>query len=86
MGITRRSTIGGDLGFLASMSSLARAEDFAPFEGIEDFLLASDAYIFGYPLVTVEMTRRVVTNVPSVEATRAPMGQLLNARSYPNAS
>jgi hypothetical protein len=85
MCITRRSVIGGGLGFL-SMSSFARAEDFAPFEGIEDFFLASDAYIYGYPLVTMEMTRRVVTNVPSEEATRAPMGQLLNARSYPNAS
>jgi hypothetical protein len=86
MGITRRSAIGGGLGFLASMSSFAGAEDFAPFEGIEDFLLASDAYIFGYPLVTVEMTRRVITNVPSVEGTRGPKGQLINLRSYPNSS
>jgi len=25
--------------------------------------IAEDAYIFGYPLVTMEMTRRVMTNV-----------------------
>src|SRR4030095_14901423 len=34
---------------------------------------AIDAYIYGYPLVTMEMTRRVMTNVASPEATRAPM-------------
>jgi len=25
--------------------------------------IATDAYVFGYPLVTMEMTRRVMTNV-----------------------
>ena len=44
-----------------------------------------EAYIYGYPLVTMEMTRRVMTNVEKVEATRAPMGQLLRARAYPDA-
>ena len=32
-------------------------------EGLGDFWLATDAYIYGYPLVTMEMTRRVFTNV-----------------------
>ncbi len=44
-----------------------------------------EAYIYGYPLVTMEMTRRVMTNVEKPEATRAPMGNLLRARSYPDA-
>ena len=44
-----------------------------------------EAYIYGYPLVTMEMTRRVMTNVETPEATRAPMGNLLRARSYPDA-
>jgi hypothetical protein len=57
-----------------------------PIEGAEDFWLATDAYIYGYPLVTVEMTRRVATNVASVESTRGPMGQLINFRQYPDAS
>jgi len=47
---------------------------------------AVDAYVYGYPLVTMEMTRRVMTNVREPEATRAPMGQFLRARSYPNAA
>ena len=58
----------------------------APFEGAEDFWLATDAYIYGYPLVTMEMTRRVITNVASPVGTRAPMGQLIRLREYPNAS
>ena len=55
-------------------------------EGSEDFVIASDAYIYGYPLVTMEMTRRVVTNVVKPEGTRAPMGTLIKLREYPNAS
>ena len=45
-----------------------------------------DAYIYGYPLVTMEMTRRVMTNVEKPVGTRAPMGQLIRMRTYPDAS
>src|SRR5262245_2907986 len=47
---------------------------------------AVEAYIFGYPLVTMEMTRRVMTNVAAPEGTRAPMGQFVRMRTYPSAS
>ena len=53
---------------------------------MEDFWLASDAYIFGYPLVTMEMTRRVITNVAEPVGTRGPMGQFIKLRQYPDAS
>jgi hypothetical protein len=45
-----------------------------------------EAYIYGYPLVTVEMTRRVMTNVAAPEGTHAPMGQFANLREYPTAA
>ena len=45
-----------------------------------------EAYIFGYPLVTMEITRRVMTNVAEPEGTRAPMGQFVRMRKYPDAS
>lgn len=48
--------------------------------------LATDAYIYAYPLITMDMTRQVMTNVPVVDGLRAPMGQFVNARSYPDAS
>jgi len=44
---------------------------------------AIDAYIYAYPMVTVEMTRRVVTNMEKPEGTRGPMGYLIRLRSYP---
>ena len=48
--------------------------------------LGTEAYIYGYPLVTMEMTRRVMTNVATVEALRGPMGQFIKAREYPTAA
>ncbi len=47
---------------------------------------AVEAYIYGYPLVTMEMTRRVMTNVEKPEGTRAPMGQFVRMREYPSAA
>jgi hypothetical protein len=44
-----------------------------------------EAYIYGYPLVTMEMTRRVMTNVEKPVGTRAPMGQFVRMREYPTA-
>jgi len=91
MKMTRRQLGLGGLslfaGGLASGTGLANFDAFRGVgQGLEDFWLATDAYIFGYPLVTMEMTRRVMTNVAKPEGTRAPMGQLIKMREYPNAS
>ena len=91
MKITRRSAALGGVSLLAgaAMSRSAFAEQGSFFgigDGLEDFLLATDAYIFGYPLVTMEMTRRVITNVAEPVGTRAPMGQIIKLRQYPDAS
>lgn len=47
--------------------------------------LATEAYVYAYPLVTMEMTRRIMTNVAAPEGTRAPMGQFVRMRAYPSA-
>jgi hypothetical protein len=91
MRITRRAATLGGLSLLAgtSVSTVSRAElgSFLGIgEGIEDFILATDAYIYGYPLVTMEMTRRVITNVAAPVGTRGPMGQIIKLRQYPDAS
>ena len=92
MNINRRHALVA--GFGTAMSafgiSSSRAEFDGPIlgavEGGEEFWLATDAYVYGYPLVTMEMTRRVVTNMATVEGTRGPMGQFVKLRQYPDAS
>jgi hypothetical protein len=49
------------------------------------FDVGVDAYAYGYPLVTMEITRRVMTNVVAPQGTHAPMGQFLLMRKYPDA-
>jgi len=92
MRMTRRLALQFGLG--AGLSALGpsalRAQLDGPFmqtvEGGEEFLIASDAYVYGYPLVTMEMTRRIITNVASIQGTRGPMGQIIKLRQYPDAS
>jgi hypothetical protein len=92
MKVSRREATIGGLSLLAgtSMSTGTRAEFGEGLrnvvEGLDDFVLAQEAYVYGYPLVTMEMTRRIVTNVASVAGTRGPMGQIIKLRQYPDAS
>src|ERR1700733_9709195 len=91
MQITRRHAGLGALSLFAGTSiSTATHAGFGELthlgEGLEDFWLATDAYIYGYPLVTMEITRRVITNVAAPVGTRAPMGTISKLREYPNSS
>jgi hypothetical protein len=63
------------------MPGVTRAEE----NVIEAVPEGIEAYVYGYPLVTMEMTRRIMTNVAEPEGTRAPMGHFARIRSYPNA-
>ena len=90
MPLSRRSIALGSLGLLSSgLGAPLRAQvsDFASIPDRSDDLgTAINAYIFGYPLVTMELTRRVLTNVAKPDGRRAPMGQFIRMREYPNAS
>src|ERR1700677_1136641 len=84
MRITRRHASLGALSLFAGTSARAGLGELTHLgEGLEDFWLATDAYIYGYPLVTMETTRRVLTNVTAPEGTHAPMGQIIKMREYP---
>jgi hypothetical protein len=51
-----------------------------------DDALAGEVYAYAYPLVTMEMTRRVLTNVDQTKGTSGPMGHLSRSRVYPDAA
>ena len=42
-----------------------------------------EAYMYAYPLVTMEITRRVSTNVEQPAGSKAPMGHFARLRNYP---
>jgi len=68
---------------LCSLSSSANAAEPAPLGAVEAIKIAVDAYIYGYPLVTLDVARRQQTNVAAPDAEHAPMGQMIRMRSYP---
>ena len=47
--------------------------------------IAMDAYIYGYSLITTEVTRVQMTNVAEVDGVHAPMGEFINIKRYPPA-
>lgn len=47
--------------------------------------IARDAYIYGYSLITTEVTRVQMTNVSKPEGLHAPMGAFMNVQRYPPA-
>ena len=47
--------------------------------------IAVDAYVYGYSLITTEVTRMRTSNVSKIEGLHAPMGQFINVPRYPPA-
>lgn len=45
--------------------------------------IAVDSYVYGYSLITTEVTRVQMSNVPGVEAMKAPMNTFFNVKKYP---
>jgi hypothetical protein len=70
-------------GLLIAGASASSAQTLTPSEAMA---IGEDAYIYGYSLVTMYMTRRVTTNVSAPDGFHAPMGQFANAREYPTAA
>jgi hypothetical protein len=70
-------------GLLIAGASASSAQTLTPSEAMA---IGEDAYIYGYSLVTMDMTRRVTTNVSAPDGFHAPVGQFANAREYPTAA
>jgi len=73
----------GIISMLTPVPRLVAEEQLSEEEALK---LGTEAYIYGYSPVTMEMTRRVTTNVAAPTETRAPMGQLCLMREYPTAA
>jgi hypothetical protein len=55
----------------------------APSSADDAKAIAEDAYIYGYSLITTEVTRVQMSNVPKIEEQHAPMGEFMNIPRYP---
>jgi hypothetical protein len=95
--ITRRSVIasssllaiaaaGGSFPVVAQTGSPAPAAGTAVTQE-EAHALGLDAYLYFYPLITMDLTRKQSTNVEpgSKEFGKGPMNTFVNAPSYPSA-
>jgi hypothetical protein len=71
------------LGAMAAFPLAAGADEPPSLGVMEAISIATEAYIYGYPLVTFDTVRKQQTNVAMPDAEHAPMGQMIKMRSYP---
>src|SRR5262245_29793165 len=50
----------------------------------EALAIGEEAYIFGYPLVLMDVTRSVMTAVPSTDGRKAPLNQFVHFQKFPD--
>ncbi len=89
MKIALRTTMRGALlgGAVACGATIAGAVPQTPsLSDSETNDIAADAYVYAYPLVLMEVTRRVMTNVARPTERGAPINQFYHMRSVPDAS
>lgn len=67
---------------VAGAGGPAAAQDAKVKEAVD---IATDAYVYGYSLVTTDVTRIQMSNIPAVEELRAPLNQFANVKRYPPA-
>jgi hypothetical protein len=79
----KRSAVALCLGALAALPLAAGATQPGRLGAVEAIKIATEVYIYGYPLVTFDMARRQQTNVAAPDAEHAPMGQMIRMRTYP---
>lgn len=68
------------LSILSVSAYAAKHQNTTNFDAVK---AAKEAYIYGYPLVTMDVTRQVMTNTSNPNDGHAPMGQFANMRAYP---
>lgn len=72
---------------LGALIALPQAQaEMAPLTPQEAKEIAIDAYIYGYSLMTTDVSRVQMSNVAKVEELRAPLGAFFNIKGYPPAT
>jgi hypothetical protein len=56
----------------------------APMSADDAMQIGVGAYVFGYPLVLMDATRRVMTAVPKADGKKAPANQFVHVREFPD--
>jgi hypothetical protein len=79
------SLMAAPLAILRGGSALAQISEMPPTPKSEAEQIALDAYVYGYSLITTEVTRVQMSNVEKIEGLHAPMGQFINIKRYPPA-
>ena len=84
----RRSSFAGLFGFVLSIAlgALPPANTLAAVTEQEAHAIGVDAYLYFYPLVTMDITRKQSTNIePGKELGKGPMNMFSNLQTYPPA-
>jgi hypothetical protein len=55
-----------------------------PPDALRAYEIGAQAYVYAYPMVLMEITRRVSTNVPAPQGSFAPMNQFAHLRAFPD--
>lgn len=82
-GIVAASTLAAPL--MAGGRALAQPTEMPLAHSADPADALMDAYLYGYSLITTEVTRVQMSNVPELRGLQAPMGQFLNVPRYPPA-
>ena len=86
IGVNQGALAGDGVDLRASVedaASTVRKDVEEPFKVRQAREIGIEAYVYAYPLVTMELTRRISTNVAAPEGSKAPMGQFARLRGYP---
>lgn len=84
-GIVAASTLAAPLLLKSLGQAAAQVSEMPPTGASDAAQIAMEAYVYGYSLITTEITRVQMTNVPAVDGLHAPMGQFVNVKRYPPA-
>jgi len=82
---TAASLLAAPMLFLRGSSASAQLSEMPPTQRSEAEQFALDAYVYGYSLITTEVTRVQMSNVGKIEGMHAPIGQFANIKRYPPA-